>query len=571
MAAKLTDWERWARDATTGKIVVCEKVRHACERFQDWKRRSAELGIYLDYAEVDAAIHFYRLFRHWKGEWGPSPEHPRGQPFILAPWQQFFVANVVGWKWVANGLRVIRTALLLVGKKNGKSHMIGPLLILLTFFDGEAGAEGYVCAAKKEQTRHVFETVEKMVKSSPDLRRILHTGRNTIYVDEGSRLTAIASDASLEDGANTATAGVDELHRMKNRKLLDVIEGGTAARRQSSVMKTSTAGEYSPESVCYQEYELATKILLGELDIMTSFNLIFELDKGETEDDSDTDDDWTDEANWIKANPNIGISPKIEFLRDECEKAKSNPDKEESFRRLHCNEWVNSVRRGISSKLWKRCGGKLPTDLESLPCYAGLDLAHTQDCSSLVMAFPRESGEVYILGKHWIPEDNIVVRSRRDKVPYAQWRDRGLIEVTSGNTTDFDTIRKDIVALSETYDFKWLAYDPRLATQMATQLDGDGVPMVEFRQSYENYAEPVEEFERLMLSTQLSHGGDRVLRWMSSNLVFRKSPDGYRRPDKERSFERIDGMVAMLQAIAGIHKAEEVDEDPYSAGEGIVI
>lgn len=563
-ARRLMPGEKWARRVVKGQEPAGKKIVQLCKRQLGWLRNRKKLGIEFDYDDAEAACLFFPVLRHWKGELGPSIEHPEGQPFTLDPFQEFFVGQVIGWKWAETGYRVIREALLYMAKKGGKSHLLGPLVVLLTFFDNEPGAEGYVAAAKRDQTKHVFGTVERMVKSSAELAALIKSGRNTMYDDRtGSTLIAVSSDANTEDGANPYVAAMDEVHRLKNRKLIDVMEKGAAGRRQSLILYGSTAGEWRPESPLAELVDLGTKILDGVLEEMSFFPMMFELDEG---------DDWRDESVWHKANPIIGRSPKWDVIRSIFNKAQLSPTAQTSFRRFHLNETVNGAERAIDMDAWAACGGELP-DLTGRTCYAALDLAHTSDLSSLVLSFPDddEGGLVHWISRHWIPEADIETRSANDRVPYDRWAEAGTVIATPGNATDFDAIRKGINELAEEYEIRAILYDPRLATQLSIQLEGDGLAPVAFTQSFTNYAEPCEEFERLLRAGLLRHGDCPALRWMASNLVFRTNADGYKRPDKARSRERIDGIVAGIMTLAGPHLAlEDVPEDPYSSGKGIV-
>ncbi|MBP8292238.1 MAG: terminase large subunit, partial [Caldilineaceae bacterium] len=191
-------------------------------------------------------------------------------------------------------------------------------------------------------------------------------------------------------------------------------------------------------------------------------------------------------------------------------------------------------------------------DLTGRRCYAGLDLASTTDIAALVLAFaPVTDGEpVYLAPFFWIPQDSMVERERRDRVPYSTWVRQGLVEATPGNVIDYAYIRARINALKELYDIGEAAYDPWNATQLSLQLQDDGIVMVEMRQGFASMTAPSKELLRLVLAGQIAHGGNPVLRWMADNVTARSDPAGNVKPDKGKSTNKIDGIVASIMALA---------------------
>ena len=268
---------------------------------------------------------------------------------------------------------------------------------------------------------------------------------------------------------------------------------------------------------------------------------------------ADPKDDWKSEAVWSKANPNLGVSVNLDFLRSECARAVEMPAYESAFRQLYLNQWVEVETRWIRMDHWAQGNKPCPVDLTGRECWAGLDLATTFDTTALVMLFPLDDGTYWAEPHFWIPEENAHQRERRDKVPYLTWQRQGHLQMTQGNVTDFDQVRADINALAKKYQIRNIAIDRWNATQLSTQLQGDGLSVVGFGQGYGSMSSPSKQFEALVVGGKLLHGGHPVLTWQAGNVAIQSdSAAGNIKPSKARSTERIDGIVSLVMAI-GIH------------------
>lgn len=464
-----------------------------------------------------------------------------GEPFILESWQRQIVREVFGRKR-ADGLRRYRKLYLEVPRGNGKSTFAAGLALYLLAVDGERSARVYSAAADRSQAAIVFETAEKMVQASPLLAKNIRAYRNKTmeYGESGSKYIVLSSDAYTKHGLNPSGIVFDELHAQPNRELYDVLNTAMGKRAQPLMIMITTAG-YDRNSICWEQHEYALRVQSGMIDDPTYYAAIYAADDG---------DDWTDPQVWRRANPNYGVSVREEFMRQECQVALQSPAYQNTFRRLYLNQWTQQETRWIDMAAWDNCADALP-DLAGRPCFAGLDLASTTDIAALVLAFPAQTdGEpVYLLPQFWIPADNTIERERRDRTPYAVWVREGFIEATPGNVIDYAYIRQRVNELAAVYDMRECAFDPWNATQLSTELQEDGIPMVEMRQGFASLSAPSKEFLRLILSGGLAHGGNPVLRWMADNVTARQDPAGNIKPDKARSTGRIDGIAASVMAI----------------------
>jgi phage terminase large subunit-like protein len=548
--------ELYIREVLSGETVACGFVRMAVRRhLRDLERQNTEAFPY--YFDPDAGQHvidFFRYCRHFKGEWS-------GQVIRLEPWQQFILWVLFGWKRSKNGYRRFRLAYIEVARGNGKSVLVGGIGLYLLAADGERGAEIYSAATKRDQAKILFDYAREMVRQSPELSSMIDSYRNNLsVVATASKFEPLASDDKKMDGYRISGGLIDELHAHPTRGVYDVIETGTGARRQPLIICITTAGTPSPNSICLEKRNQAEKVLTGVLEDETFFPIIFTLDEG---------DDPFDESKWAKANPNLGISVSLEDeLRPKALRARETPSAQANFKTKHLNIWVSSRSRWVPVERWDACREDFsPAELIGKECFAGLDLSTTTDISSLVLVFPWENDTIRVLPFYWVPLENADLRARRDRVPYPAWISAGNIEGTPGNVIDYGFIRKKIVALADVYKFRELAADPWNATQILQQLqEEDGLPVLEMRQGFASMSSPMKTLEALVMSQKLRHPGCPVMRWMWDNISVKMDPAGNVKPDKEKSAERIDGVVAMVMAVgrAALRKPEAAN--PYEAG-----
>lgn len=490
-----------------------------------------------DEAEAERAIAFFGLLPHIKGEW--ANEH---RLLVLEPWECFIVGSLFGWKR-RDGFRRFRTAYHELGRKNGKSSLAAGVGLKLAFFDGETGAEVFCAATKRDQAKIVWGDARQMVLKTPGLRKRIRAFVGNLHsLESGSKFEPLGADADTMDGLNIHGSIVDELHAHPNRKVVDALETATAARRQPLTFYITTAG-YDRQSVCWHFHEYSRNVLEGTIEDDTFFAYIAALDEG---------DDWTDPRVWIKANPNLGISVKLDDLERKCERAKEIPAEQNAFRRLHCNQWVEQQTRWLDVAMWDEAGEPVPNPeaLRGKPCYGGLDLASTTDLAALCLLFTDGEGGYDALWWCWCPEEGIRKRGERDRVPYDVWERQGYLTATPGNIIDYDRIRETIRDLSLTYQIKELGYDPWAATQLVTQLSEDGATCVPIRQGFASLSAPTKEFEKLVLGRKLRHGGNPIARWCVGNVMVEQDAAGNMKPSKAKSTERIDLVSAVVNALA---------------------
>lgn len=521
-----------------GDIPAGKLLRLAVERQRRDMDEGGQRGMRFDRQAAQHAIDFFWFLKHSKGEWA-------GQPFTLGAWQQFVVWCLFGWKR-ADGLRRFRTAYVEVPRKNGKSSLAAGIALYLLAADGESGAEVYSAATKRDQAKICWSEAVRMVHASPALSSMIHHWRasDTLSIEATAcKYQPLGADGDNMDGLNVHGAIVDELHAHKTRQVVDVLDTATAARRQPLMFEITTAGT-DQNSVCYEHHDYSRKILEGAIDDDTWFTFIAALDE---------DDDWRDPRTWAKANPNLGVSVKVDDLQRKAERAERLPAAQNSFRRLHLDQWTQQSDRWIDLALWDENAHVVEEKLlEGQPSFGGLDLSSVQDITAWVMVFPwpNDPDELSIVCRFWIPESKLNDDSYRYTDQYRGWVNSGHLLTTPGDAIDYPFIKKQILDDAKRFKLAGVNVDRLFqGYQLSQELADEGMEIFGMGQGFLSMAAPMKEFERRLVAKKLHHGGHPVLRWMADNVAVKQDPAGNLKPDKGSSQGKIDGIVALVMAI----------------------
>ena len=496
-------------------------------------------GHWFDYDAGARVIAFVENFcKHGKGEWS-------GTPMLLENWQKAIILQAFGWKR-ADGYRLYRTMWLELGRKNGKSALASALGVYLLLADHEPGAEVYSSATKRDQARIVFDAAKDMINQSPALKEYVQVQRANLNVlRTRSKFEPLSSEGDTLDGLSPHGNIIDELHSHKNRVVWDKLITAQAARRQPMNLLITTAGIYDPEQIGWQLHDHAVQILNGKVEDDSWFVWISASDQG---------DDPYDLSTWEKANPNLGVSIYPSFIQQRASEALSQPSSLNAFQRLHLNQWTQQLERWLDMNDWDACNH--PVDLEALEereCYMGLDLSSKLDLTALALLFPPEGDDIWRLWvQSYIPEESMAERERTEHIPYSLWEREGWITPTEGDVIDYDWILKDINELADRFNILEMGYDPWSCQQTALRCRDDiGLQVAPVRQGFMSLSEPTKEFERLVVSNKLAHGGNSCLTWQANNVSVRHDPAGNIKPDKGKTAKhKIDGIVASIIALA---------------------
>ena len=512
-------------------------------------------GAWFDVDRARKALKALGAFRHTKGRWAGVPMRI-GEG--LDPWQVVWVlAPVFGWVYhdaeIDRVVRVVRSVWVEVPRKNGKSTLSSGISGVLLLADGEAGGEVYNAAGSTLQAGRVFEDAKRMLLTSPAARKRVEPLKEVIRVPvTGSILRVLSRVAETAHGLNVSGAIVDEVHTLRLRRaLVEAIETGTGARDQPLIVFITTADEAEEGTIYDEKHTYTRNVASGVVTDPGHYGVIWAAEAA--------DDPFVEET-WRKANPGLGKSPTLAYMRREAQKASTTPSYLPTFLRLSLNRRMAEQTRWLDVRKWDELAQ--PVDRSALAgrrAWGGLDLSAVSDFTAwAVWVESRTPGRSYdLLTRFWVPEERADDLERKLMVPVRRWASEGHLTLTEGDVIDYAAVKSAVIGDCRHLDMQRISYDRMFAGQMVQELDAElsGVPVLPVAQTFMGLSPSCKELERLVGAKAFAHGGHPVLRWMASVVeVKNDGSDNIRpvKPDRKRSTTRIDGIQAAVTAMDGI-------------------
>lgn len=554
--------DKYARDVVHGRVPACVWVKLACQRHLDDLKKSKAKAYPYKY-DGDAAARvckFVSLLHHTKGKWAAKSERIR-----LEPWQLFLTCCIFGWVHKAANedgrhVRRFRRVFLLIPRKNGKSLLASAWGLFMLCADGEHGAEVYSGAVSEKQAWEVFRPAKLMASKNAELRAYfgveVHASNISVPAN-GSRFEPIIGNPG--DGSSPSCAIHDEYHEHQTDAQVDTMRTGMGAREQPLQIIVTTAGD-NLGGPCYALQQDLQNVLEGAAENDELFGVIWTVDKG---------DDWSTETALKKANPNYGVSVFADFLRGQLADARLSPRKAGIFQTKHLNVWVQAREPYFNVLQWREATNKKLSlvQFEGMPCVITLDLASKIDVAALTIMFKYDAetakarGKRYALfGRYYLPEDTVFMPENEK---YRGWDAEGHLRVTPGNMIDLPQIKDDVLDLAGFLQVESVGVDPWQATSLIIEMQNEGVPVVEYRQTVQNFSDPMKDLDALIRGGLIDHDGDPVTTWMLSNVVAKADAKDNVYPRKERAENKIDGAVSAIMALGLLNSAAMPQRSVY--------
>lgn len=520
--------QEYVDSITTGALPSCEYIQLAVARWNaDWQRQD----LYYDERAVRKIYQFASNLKHFKGELA-------GTYIKLEPWQLFIIGNIFGWKRRDTGKRRYTYADVFVPRKNGKTTLATVVALGLELFDGEAGAEVYAAAVDKEQAKICFDAGKELIKGSV-FAPLVQIYRGAIVApDTASVFKPLSKDTKNKDGLNPHAAVCDERHAWKTNEIYEVLKTGMGARSQPLIFSISTAGT-DTSLPYYQDLETLKDVIRGIKSKDNHFIMIYQPDEA---------DSWDDPATWKKVNPNLGVSLSMRYMEEEYAEAKMKGGTTlAAFQTKNLNMWVDAPKVWIPDDDVIACNPEFDTSqLEGADCYVGIDLASKSDIAATALFFPK-----YQVVKFLFTVPEAKVQELEDRVDYRLWAEQGWLTVTPGKILDEDWFVTFLMGQMAPYKIKCIAYDPWGMWNILPKFGKYRDALLEYQQSIRYMSVPTKELESMVYQKRVNFLGNPVIRWMFRNVVIYQDPNANIKLDKARSRNKIDGVVALVDAIGG--------------------
>jgi phage terminase large subunit-like protein len=593
-ATPLDPVTQYATDVVEGRVIAARLVRLACQRHLNDLRDATHKGLVWKADRAQDVIDFFRDVLCLPDE---SDDGEAAKRFVLSPFQAFIAGSLFGW-YTAEGYRRFRIGYVETAKGSGKTPFGAGLMLYLLVADGERGAQVYCAAVTKDQAKLAFTDAENMVEISPDLSEHVDKRVNNLAVPPTrSFLRPISSENRGLDGKRVHGALVDELHEHPTNLVYLKLRAGTKNRKNALILEITNSG-FDRNSICWEHHDLSRQILEGTVVNDSWFAFVCHLDpcarclkagKHQPSDDCTECDDWkTEGPHWQKANPNLGVSLSWQYLREQVREAIDLPSQRNLVRRLNFCQWTQQATVWIPPEAWMRCGGAVSRDqLAGRDCYLGIDMADKIDLASVVAAFPRELAAddrraaddeddgatpaierpitcAYdVLAFFWMPEKTLARRAQEDKIPYPDWVRDGYVFTTPGKLIDHDAIVDYIIGtLHTTFRIRGIGIDQAGAAGVVSKLQrhfGDEL-VEEVPQGFRRLSEPSKTLEAMVVTGNLAHDNNPCQAWCMGNMAIEENSWREIRPVKIHQRKRIDGGVALIDAIAKHQKSNPTSD-----------
>jgi len=516
----------------TDKIPAGIHLKNAVKRYLTDRQN----GWVYNEPAVNKVIQFISKLKHFTGKHA-------GKKFILEPWQVFIIANLYG-SYNQDGTRRFQTCYLQMARKQGKTALVSALSLFGLVADNEPGAQVLLAANSKDQARIAFKFVRAFAHGYDPREIEMKRYRNDIVTNNGLEtafVKVLAADSDTLDGYDCSLGIVDEFHSAPDTKVRDVIKSSQAIRENPQLIIITTAG-FNKSLPCFELRTVTSEIIAGVKRDDSFFGVIYSLDDN---------DDWHDPAVWPKSNPNLNVTVTTKFLAQEVQRAVNSPNDEVGIKTKNLNIWCDSATTWIPDEYIIKASQRLNRDeYRGERCFIGVDLSSNVDLTAVGYLFVRDE-KYHFFVDYYIPAETIRVRNlHTDKELYKQWVAHKYLNMTAGNVTDYDYITHDILKMSVQNDIIKIYYDKYNSTQWAIQCTDERLPIEPFSQTLGSFGSCTKEFQRLILGGQVVIDDNPITRYCLRNVELRRDMHGNVKPDKSNEKKKIDGVIAMLQALA---------------------
>ena len=523
-----------------GEIVTSKRV------YKEYKKLVHDIdnpgAFVFDEVKANRPIEFIERFcKHSKGEWA-------GKPIKLELFQKAYISALFGFIDRETGLRKYRESMFYVARKNGKSTMLAGIALYMMIADGEAGADCYSTATKKDQAKIIFDEVCHMVQQSPELKKYIKKRKSDLYFPlTMSKLQPLGKNSDTLDGLNAQLVIMDELHGVRDRNLYEVMKQSQSARRQPLLIMITTAGTVR-ECIFDDMYDYSGKVADGTITDETFLPIMYELDSR---------DEFKDPAKWRKANPALGSIKKLEDLMQKVERAKQNP---KDLTGVLCKDFNLRQNSATAWLTFDTINNETTFDISQFKgqwAIGGADLSLTTDLTCATLLTMDKDLNRYVMQMYFLPEDNFQKHIQEDRIPYDKWKEAGLLRLCKGNTINYSDVTAWFIEMVKEKGITpaWVYYDSWSARYWVEEMEGNGFNMVRCIQGAKTLSLPMQHLQADLEAKKVIYNNNPITKWCLSNTCVEEDRNGNIMPKKSSNpRRRIDGTASMLNCWVGLYE-----------------
>lgn len=524
----------------TGKEVTSRRVASIYSKLAERVDKPTESYIYDD-KRAKRPIEFIEQFcKHSKGSFA-------GKPVELALFQKAYISALFGFVDKETGNRQYKESMFYVARKNGKTTMLAGLALYMMIADGEAGAEVYSIASKKDQAKILFEEAQNMIAQSEYLAKHVRKRKSDLYFNATfSKFMPLSKNSNSLDGLNASFPIIDELHSIQDRNIYEVVKQSQSARQQPLLIMITTAGTQRA-SIFDTIYDYAKNIVDGNFKDETFLPIMYELDAR---------DEWTKPAAWKKANPALGIIKSETDLQTKVKRAKQNTEERAGVLTKDFNiiETISSAWLNFED-----INNEKTYNIEDYRGYyaiGGVDLSITTDLTAAtILILDPKTDERIVKQMYFLPRDNFEQRVYEEKIPYDKWYEQGLITLCNGNSIKYGDVTKWYIDIMEKYEITplWIYYDPYSASYWREEMSDYGFNMIKCYQGVRTLSLPMQQLGQDLKKGLINYNNNPILKWCMTNTGIQTDRNGNIVPIKNQNpKQRIDGLASLLDAYVGL-------------------
>ena len=472
-----------------------------------------------------------------------------GQPMQLAEFQKQFIRDIY------DNPHKTRRAYLAIARKNGKTALIAAILLAHLVGPVAVPNSQIISGARsRDQAALVFHLAEKMVLMSPELSKIIRivpSSKRLIGLLRNVEYRAISAEGRTAHGLSPVLAILDEVGQIAGPSdhFVDAISTSQGAHESPLLIAISTQAATDADlfSIWLDDAERSKDPRI--------VSHVYAAEEGA---------DVLDEAAWSAANPALGLFRSLDDLREQANQASRMPTAQNMFRNLCLNQRVSTVSPYVSRDVWQSCGD-YPEELEDVEVYGGLDLSARTDLTAFV-AIAKRGDKWDVWCRFWAPEDGLMDREKKDRVPYSLWAREGFLTLVPGRTVDYSYVVHDIAEMLSHVEVKAIAFDRWRIDVFRKDMEAAGVtfPLIEHGQGYRDISPALDALDAELLNGRLRHGNNPILTMCAAGAVVSRDPAGNRKLDKSKATARIDGLVALAMAFGALSKNQPETPPEYS-------